>query len=80
MLLCALLPLPPARAGILNSGFLTTLTGLGGRVLGNLLVSLLGSLVSTHEMNDSLLVPLYVLWGLTMALFFCSYGRFVAAP
>lgn len=64
--------------GILNSGFLTTLTGLGGRVLGNLLVSLLGSLVGLSDMNNALLIPLCALWGCTMALYFCCYASFLS--
>jgi F0F1-type ATP synthase membrane subunit c/vacuolar-type H+-ATPase subunit K len=64
-------------AGILNAGFLTTLTGLGGRVLGNMLVSALGSLVEPSSMDNMLMVPLYVVWALTMGIFYTCYHRFL---
>ncbi|KAJ1634243.1 hypothetical protein T492DRAFT_517597 [Pavlovales sp. CCMP2436] len=65
-------------AGILNAGFLTTLTGLGGRVLGNLLVSALGSLVAPNSMDNALMLPLYVEWALTMGVFYTCYHRFLS--
>jgi hypothetical protein len=73
---CALCP-PSKLPGILNSGFLTTLTGLGGRVLGNMFVSLLGRFVYPQAMDNALMLPLYVAWGVTMAGFFCCHHRFL---
>jgi hypothetical protein len=68
---------PAWRIGVFNSGFLTTLTGLGGRVLGNALVTLLGTRVEPAAMNDALMVPLFLVWGGVMVVFFCGYERFV---
>lgn len=63
-------------AGVLNSGFLTTLTGLGGRVFGNLLVSLMGDLVGGIHMDDVLMIPLFATWLCTMALVYWFFKAF----
>lgn len=63
--------------GVLNSGFLTTLTGLGGRVVGNMIVTFIGRIVEhPAQVDDLLMVPLYVVWLLTIALYYAHWSRF----
>lgn len=67
------------RTGVLNSGFLTTVTGLGGRVIGNLLVTLLGGVVGARRLDTVLLVPLFAAWLVSMLLFCAGFRRFSTA-